>query len=50
MVGNNNIPEDIGKMEIDEYLDSSRIIDSSMNEVHEVSERKGSTPQTQTSS
>jgi hypothetical protein len=47
MVGNNNIPEDIGKMEIDEYLDSSRIIGSSMNEV---SERKGSTPQTQTSS
>jgi hypothetical protein len=41
LVENDNIPEDIGKIEIDEYLDSSPIIDFPMNEVYEVRERKG---------
>jgi hypothetical protein len=38
LIKNNNIPEDIGK--IDEYLDSSPMIDSPINQVHEVPKRE----------
>jgi hypothetical protein len=41
LVENVNIFEDIDKMEIDEYLDSSPIIDPPMNEVYKIPKIKG---------
>jgi hypothetical protein len=41
LVENDNVIGDIDKEEIDEYLDSSPVVDTFMNKIYEIPERKG---------